>query len=309
MSSKKTTKTPVSAARQAEAVQVAAEKVKGLSIDGVMEAAAGLQNTLTRKVGEITQAVRDKLSEAAALDVLITDKKAELGRLAGIDAELVGYDEKKAALEEQLAALEEQVETLRSQIAAEQAEAAAKKKTEDDNLKLFRKQEQDTYDYNKSKDRRAAEDAFNQALDARKRAEAIRQEDWERQLTLAQEQLKQQQAAQDIERITAELQTNFQAQLEAAVKEATTNLATAHKDELRTLKSANESVNTLLKAEVTARQAAEKENERLRIEVEGANRRLEAIALKAVDGASARESLANNTVQNAIAATAVAGKR
>lgn len=301
MSSKKPNKTaPIAAAKQAEAIQAASDRVKGLSIDTVLENSAQLRSSVTKKIDEIAQVVQSKLGEVAALDVIIGERKATIARLAGIDAELEGYEAKKAELEAELTDLEVKKVALEQQLADEDAARAARIKAEEAAIALSRKQEKELYEYNTAKARRDLEDAFRADLEKRKREEAIRREDWDRLVTREKAEHESLMASGDIEKIKTEMEASFAARLSQELLTLRRELEDKAKDAARLATSQLSDAKSQLESANTQLKAANLELERLRAANEAAAARIENIATKAVDNAASREGFANRVVETAL---------
>jgi hypothetical protein len=301
MSSKKPNKAaPIAAAKQAEVIQAASERVKGLSIDTVLETAAALRSSLNKKVDEIAQVTQSKLGDVAALDIVIAERKSTISRLAGIDAELEGYEAKKADLEAELTDLEVKKVDLERQLADEDTARAARIKREEELIALSRKQEKEAYDYNIAKARRDLEDAFRADLEKRKREETLRREDWERLLNREKNDHEAWLASGNIEKIRKEMEDGFTLQLTTSLNALRSDLTDKAKDAARLAASQLDSVKSQLDSSNAQLKAANLELERLRLENAAAGARIESIAVKAVEGAASREGFANRVVETAL---------
>jgi hypothetical protein len=277
------------------------EKVKGVSTDKIEDALSLLKSNLNQ--------VTDQLSIYNEITQAIEVKKAELKEMFDIEksaftlAALINsqnevrekfdkeMEEKRLATEAKLSEIVSQIEQKKSEFKAEYDKVVAE-------TKEARKKDENEYNYEFSRKKRLAEDAFNDEI-TRKRKE-LAEEIEEARKELANEEAivsSRERLVTSRENEIAEMQSKieqFPGILENAIKEAekrgNTTASQAYGFETRYLKKEHEGALALLETKLETLQNAlsdeREKNSDLAAKLDDAYTRIETLASKTVDGAS-----------------------
>jgi uncharacterized coiled-coil protein SlyX len=273
------------------------ERVSTMSIEGVTNKIAAAKVEVQHTLEKLSTTVTDHMSMLTVVDQAIILKKDELQKLRDIEVTATTLDDLNLQIEATRAKWEEE-----KALAAKEAERATRE------LTMARAREEEVYQYNKTLERRKADDAYNANSEARAKADRERAEaltkawnerenaikakelefnDYRNQVTAFPDVLKSK-----IAEATTALQNSLTSQFETKVRIANAENATEKKLAAQEIASLNTTIiNLNLQIESLKKQLA------------AAHEDVKNVSTKAMESASGREAYASlqralETMQN-----------
>ena len=316
MAAKKTVKVPeVSATSKTVEAQVqtrqvaATNAVQGLKGADVVRKIGDLGLAIQSNLDQVKNLTMESLKEYTDLQDAIQFATSKLEELRGKEATAISLAELLAEHEAKVAEFSAEDAARAERIAKEDAEREARLVQEAANLQVERVREADTYKYNRDRTRRNEEGEYAQKLDERNRqnaaTQAAKEAMWaEREALLAKKEVEYK-AAIDA---NAQIPQLIDSAVKKEVAIVTNTLTREHKHALELLNAENRNKLGLLEQQVLSNG---KTIELLEAQLAAANeklaaseKRVEAIAVNAMQSASGRQAL--EAVQQNIATSASA---
>ena len=276
--------------------QGARAAVKGISVESVVRDITDLGLHTSRALAQLSETLAAKTRQLEEIDLAIQVKTQDLEVLLGkesvgsaLAALIEDYERQRRELQEQIALARQAWEQEKQQYSKLLQERNAE-------TTKARQREEEQFSYEREQRRRTEDTAWKNAVEDRKRAETLRAEQFERDLTARDSALK----ARENEYATAlarfgQLQTEIDAAVKKEVASVTAAISREHKHQTELALMSHNSEIASLKAQIVARDA---ENARLLTQVTDLGTKLAAaheknlvVAEKALDAASGRQAM------------------
>lgn len=298
---------PKTANAQRERETAQRQAVGDISAEKVTQKLASMGLELTRLLSSVQERIVDQIGEMNTVAQVVLLEKEELERLHNIDVAKTAIDLLIAEHDEKRVALDAEIAEQRAKWAKDQQTRDLQWKEAAGAAEQARLRERDDYEYKKANERKKAEDDFVEKQRVADRAVADKIEVLEKNWSTREKAIKDQEV--DIATVRAQV-TAFPEQLKSEVarevKIVTNVLTRDHAHATTLLQKEAEADKRVSTSEMAA---LKKENEQLaasnanlQAQLREMQKQIEAIAGKALDSASGRQSL--ERVQETIATTA-----
>ena len=293
---------------QRQASAAVSEAVRDVDVSAAVGRVTSAGVAVNKALAQVTEQVNAQIAELETLRTAAEQERQRLSDLHGADliaTELSvlasQYEAKTASLEEEyrqkVAALEGTVSEKKAAWADEDAKRQRDIAESEAQRVKDRQREEEEYEYTTQQARRAASDAFDEAVRTKQRNEKIREEDLRRSWERREAELSERESEiQNLREQVASFDDRLTEFATSKVKAATDAISRNHKHELALLKQQTESDTRSYEmqiAQLTGRnEVLSNEVERLKEQVATAYAQVQSIAEKGLDSASGQQALA-----------------
>jgi colicin import membrane protein len=284
--------------QRAEETVAAAAVAESFDIDATVQRLAATGVEVTRTLNDLGSKLRTEAEGLASLHAAAKATESRLEEVYKIEVVAQSLKQVLADHEKCREELNQEIATARHRWEEEKATQARDGKEYDENLKKQRARERDDYEYQNALERKRDEDAYAQKskdldrqLAERKLTQEKLSQEREAKVAAAEAELNdlRKQAAEWPEKLKLECVHAVQAAIQQAEAKFSHQMELVQKDregEKRLLEQRTQTLEAAL-----ARQVAEAEE--LRTKLDDANHQVQAVALKAIEGASGAQALAH----------------
>ena len=272
--------------------------VEDLSVDGVVERISRLGLEISRSLRGISEKLIEEVNRLAALRSAVVLERQELERLHKIDVAAT-------ALDQMVLDFQRQREDLAAEIAAQKEEweesvwtAERERKEHEEALKKQRQHEIDDYEYQQNLERKRAQDKYEEEQRQQEKENQEKQEALEKSWTQREAALREQE--EELARLrneVAEFPARIQREVEQAAAQAAEGAKLQAEQELVLARRETEAEKHLAQLQIeTLEEAAARQNAQiadLQRQVDEAKTQVQEIAVRAIEGASGAETLAD----------------
>lgn len=274
------------------------EAVSEVGIDNIAQKLSGLNLEVSKSLSLLSEKMVAEVNFLAKLREAVDLEKQELERLHKVDVSLLALDQLIEDYEAQKTALEIEIEQTRTIWEEEKDSRTKKTKEDEDLLKKNRQRENDEYEYKKNLERKKEQDKYEEDVCRRDKENRERQEllekDWKERESI----LKANEEELDhLRKETLDYPNRLKKELDKAVADAIkhTEQRVAQEKVLlerdRDLEKRMAELKTKSLEETIAHQQVQVTL--LQTRLEEANRQVQDIAVKAIEGASGSKALSH----------------
>jgi DNA repair exonuclease SbcCD ATPase subunit len=272
-------------------------KVMQLTPDKVIQTIGAVQLDVTQTLSQVSQLLVEKTQELQGVNEAIAIRKEELERLHGVDVVASSLDVLLAEHEERKQALEKEISDARLSWQQEQVAHNQLLRERNETTEKQRAREEIEFKYQLSQKRRGDEDAWNEQVRTRNRAEQDRIEQLNKSWLQREEALAaQEKEVADLRAAVAAHPEQLKKETDKQVAIVTNSLAREHKHTIEMLTHEANSKVQLLSSELAQERktvtALTTQVAELQAKLADANQKVTEVATKALESASGQSALA-----------------